>query len=571
MNNRLIRYLLISLVCWSGLQATNHLGHDCEQCESTIFIPRPQNLNSAALFNPYYYPCCNEELGHWFDFSMDYRYEQTWKGSRIAECLFGSDTLHFAGTQQTDRTSNINYLQAENFGLSPQFLGEITFNPRIQNNIIDFSLRCELDEWVECLENVYVAFSASLVHTNWDLRAEEKTINSPDNPQLPRCLHGTTQQDALHSIFEALAGEHSFGELDRGPMPFGRFVLDKAQTKTALANIDMIAGYDIARCDGYHCGVFLKAVAPTGNRPNPETVFAPIVGNAHHWELGGGLDAHYDLYECDDSCLTVALTGAITHLFSDQQTRTFGIIKDEPCCLSQYSLLKEFTTYTKNADESDAGKTFYKAVGKLDWGTTFSTIDVHSSFAMQGDAAIQILYRNNGWAAGFGYNVYGRSSETIDQLEEHCDRMNRIYGLKGTTGVCALNGSDLCSFDPASGTTTNMQATNSTNCVSASTTKPTQVDQPATSYGSCTGWNGQSPVQNSNTPVILDVHENINFAGTPTQVSHKIFGHIDYQWEDCDAQPFIGLGAECEFAQNGDCRVCTASQWGAWIKGGLYF
>jgi hypothetical protein len=569
MNNRLIRYLAISLICWSGLQATNYMGHNCEHCESTIFIPRPQNLNSAALFNPYYYPCCNADLGHWFDLSIGYRYEQTWKGYRIAECLFGNDTLYFAGTQQTNRSANIDYVQAENFGLSPKFLGAITFAPRIQNNIIDFSTRCELDHWIECFENVYVMFNASLVHTNWNLRAKETTLNTSENPDnfiLPQCLHGTTQENALHSITEALSGEHYFGELDKGPMPFGRFVLDKAQTKTALANLDMIAGYDIARCDGYHCGLFVKAVAPTGNKPNPETVFSPIVGNAHHWELGGGLDAHYDLYDCDDSCLTIALTGAITHLFSDQQTRTFSIITDEPCCLSQYNLLKEYYTETSDAD----GKTYYVPAGKLDWGTTFATMDVHSSFDMQGDMAIQLLYRNNGWAAGFGYNVYGRSSETIGQLEEHCDRMNRIYGLKGKTGVCALNGANLCTFNPASGTTTNMQATNSANCVSDSTTAQIHVDQPATSVG-CTGWNGQNPVQNTDTPVILDVRKNINFEGTPTQVSHKIFGHIDYQWESYETKPFVGIGGECEFAQKGDCRVCTASQWGIWLKGGLYF
>lgn len=561
--------ILGGLLSVQTMRTTNHLGHECQQCESTIYIPRPQNLNSAALFNPYYYPCCNENLNHGLSFSLGYRYEQTWHNTRIAECLWGSDTLYFAGSQQTQRKPNRDYILAENFGLSPQFLGEINLKPRIRNNIIDCALRLELGDWVECLDKTYIAFNASLVHTAWNLNACEKTGNdqaNPDNFILPKCLHGTQQELALHTIFDALSGNYSFGLLEKGPMPFGRFVLDQAQTKTDLANIDMIIGYDVYRCDGYHCGLFLKAVAPTGNRPNPETVFAPIVGNAHHWELGGGLNAHYDLWCCDDACLTVALTGAITHLFSDTQTRTFNIINDETCCLSQYSLLKEY--YTETGSD---GKTTYKPANKLAWGTSFSTLDVHSSFAMQGDAAIQIMYRNCGWAFALGYNVYGRSSETISSIEEQEDRTNRIYGLKGKTGVCAQNGTSLCVFETSTNTTTRLQATDSTNCVSDATYGPAIVDPPVTDYTACTTWNGTTPVQDSKTPVILSQNKNINFTGTPTQISHKLFAHIDYQWTECENQPFIGIGGECEFAQNGSCNVCTASQWGTWLKGGLYF
>lgn len=571
MNTFLQRCVIVlsSLLLFNLVRATDHLGHDCQQCESPIFIPRPQNLNSAALYNPYYYPCCKADLEHWLNISLAYRYEQTRHGSRIAECLFGSDTLNFAGSQQTKREAGKQYVLAENFGLSPSFLGSINFNPRIKNNIIDCSMRFELGHWTECFDKTYIAFNASLVHTDWNLNACEKTLNDPSNPDsfiVPQCLHSNQQEPALRSIFDALSGQYYFGQLEKGPMPYGRFVLNRSQTKTALANIDMIVGYDLYRCDGYHCGLFMKAVAPTGNRPNPATVFSPIIGNGHHWELGGGLDAHYDLWCCDNASLTVALTGAITHLFSDQQTRTFNIIKNEPCCLSQYSLLKEYST-TVDTD----GKIKYFDVNKLAWGTTFSTLDVHSSFAMQGDAALQIMYRNCGWAFSFGYNVYGRSSEKITQLEGQCDRTNRNFGLKGKTGVCGLQTgtTNLCEFTTPQ-TTTGLQATDSTDCLSNSNTEPAVIDQPATIVAECRTWDNEI-VQNTNTPGILTTDKDLNFSGAPTQISHKIFGHINYQWQECENQPFVGLGAECEFAQDGSCNVCTASQWGAWIKGGLYF
>ncbi len=526
----------------------------CTTCTSPVFIPRPQGLNSAALYNPFYYKCCDATIDASWTFNAGYRYERTWKGKRLAQCLFGCDTLNFEGQSVTEHNAP-QFMEAENFGLSRYYSGSINFDPLIENHCIDFSGRYEFGSWLDCLDGLYGAINASLVTARWDLRAcqTESKFQSvyPENPMLvPQCWQSTSAEEtALRDIKTALSGMYSFGQLQNGPMKYGRFIFDKAQTSTQLANIDLLLGYDLVRCDGYHCGIFVKTVAPTGNRPNPETVFAPLIGNAHHWELGGGVDAHYDLWCCDDQCLTAYLVGGITHLFNDTQWRTFDL---NGCTMSRYDIVKQF----------DDQKTNY--VGKLAWASDFTTRQVKSHFNMQGDAAIKLMYRTAGWAFGVGYNVYGRSTESITPLIDDCHTQT-AYGIKGTTGVCVKCAS---TFPP---TTPSLNATQSGACVSKGAQAASViVDNRQNLFPFCNTWNDQG-VENSVNPIALNPLTDINYQGAQRQITHKVFGHIDYQWDQSCQQPYIGIGGECEFAQNGSCAACTANQWGIWLHGGLTF
>ena len=52
-------------------------------------------------------------------------------------------------------------------------------------------------------------------------------------------------------------------------------------------------------------------------------------------------------------------------------------------------------------------------------------------------------------------------------------------------------------------------------------------------------------------------------------VTHKIFGHLDYAWEDCDWKPAVYAGAEAEFASCSDKNAMNA--WGIYLGGSLSF
>lgn len=553
----------------------------CQACSTTTYLPRPQGLysfigvNSPAWFDPFYYQGCDTTIDRCLTMNLGFRYDQTWKGKRLAQCLFGADEegiLKFAGSQApTNQTHDA--LLADDYGLAPDSYGSVSFDPRIKNYNIDFMMRLEFGAVREYLEGLYASVNATLTHSQWDLGYKTIAWNSGSGT-LPFCMQGRTEESSIQDIATALEGYTTFGEL-QNPSQYGHFVLDKPQKETKVANIDFLIGFDFVRHDKGHCSIFFKTVAPTGTRPNPTTVFSPVVGNGHHWEFGAGIDAHWDMWACGNQGLSLYATGAITHLFNDKQLRTFDL---DNCCMSRYQLVKKVEPVYANGIVNNYVFT-EELLRNVDW----TTKKINSSFNIQGDASIQLLYKTSDWAFGLGYNVYGRSAESIEILKPSSNE-NSSWNVatKGTTGVCYTK--ELVTLPPVT-TYPKLNASQDQFCTQDFNTNASvdpQVLTLATQLGaSYTSWDGQPIVYESivangtpdnftPNPTPLN-NGNIQYQGVPRQIQHTIFGHIAYEWESCAYQPFVGLGGLCSFANNGRCDVCTANQWGIWVHGGFNF
>jgi hypothetical protein len=553
----------------------NVCDRQCNTVAGTLFLPRPQGQNTAALFNPYYYLPGSPQGGF---VTLGYRYDQTFRSENIARCLFGSPTLVFSGSK-SDAHSNHDFL-ADNFGLSPNFKGRLQVRPEIKNHIIDITTRIDLDNVHDCLCGAYFALNASVAHSIWDLRAcqTSQTPTSDKFVKFPRCYMSDvkTPVEAAGDIQTALSGNYLFGDM-QSAWRFGKFKLGHTQHDTKLANVDLFLGYDFMQCDDYHIGLFVKAVAPTGTRPNGEFVFSPIIGNGHHWEFGGGLTAHYNFYETNEHLFGLYVDGCATHLFKDSQWRTFDLdsCKSEfKGLLSRYVLLKEF-------DENN------NYAGKLINAVNFTTRKIKSSFSVQGDASLRLLYNYCGWAVGLGYNIYGRSTEKISGLCDPCGEFrNKRLGIKGVTGVCArgFKDSELTGKDKTLHATESRaralnikqfesqnfvdngvplvdEETDTTFITWDSPTKP--ADKVVQAF--------DSEKDGKTAPVFVKT-STIRVKPIPALISHKVFAHVDYAWENCECyQPYLGVGGEVQFAQQNNCHVCTPNQWGIWVRGGLNF
>ncbi len=532
--------------CDTGCDTGSGESRNCHGCGS--FLPRPQGRDTAAFFFPYLY---GADMGdQCFTGFVGFRYQQTFKGDRIAECLFGSDRLVFEGSEFPGRDENA--LAADDFGLGTRSKNIVRFDPRIRNYNVDFAGRVELGPWMECLEGAYFQVNATATHSKWDLRPCETQETPSGDGKFPACYMSENSASTVSSVLTALSGDVTFGDLnDRR-----RFAnIRHAKSKTALANIDLILGYDFLLCDSYHLGLFLLGSAPTGNKPNPDYVFSPVIGNGHHWELGGGLSAHYELWNCDDQSIGAYLDGHVEHLFKDTQRRTFDFVNstlggiDGRGCLSRYLLLKEF----------DANLNYG---GHLVPAANVTTKRVESSFKVQGDASLRLLYRACGWAAALGYNVYGRTREKLRFARGCCDIDGRNFGIKGTTGVCAtVNGS------PETLTSTQSEA--------RIRTVTDDVDNQAEVTGGL-AWNGvqafDSEANGEPDPVLITPKDlDIERARVASYITHKVFAHVDYQWEDCECKPYLGVGGGVEFAQGGRRHPCTANQWEVWVRTGVSF
>jgi hypothetical protein len=499
-------------------------------------------------------------VGNYGVFSVTPEYTRSFNGDAITQSFFGwwlqdGNKLNITGSEVPVR--NEKDLLADWFYLDGAYEGSISFKPVIQNALVDMSFYWGMDAWVE---GMYFRAHAPLAWTKWDLGASFKTSNV-----------GVTVQDYIYGAFDPAQG-YEITRLDSAekffckkgitntgdapgliyppaytatiyhPLTSARFCgcsCDDAKTLVRLSDIQADLGWDFVKRDRWNMGVYARGVAPTGNRPTGRWLFEPIIGNGHHWELGGGLTASAVVWRNDaqDKSINFSLDAHATHLFNALQHRVFDL-KNMP--LSRY-----LTAFRSNEPEMEP-------VANL----TATTIN--SSFAAQGEitALFNALYKN--WSLDLGYNFWAQSCEKIE-----CSTWsNSCYG-KGII----KNGYNETLVPDASKW-----------AVSPLSTLHTYV-----------------PPVSSDVILASDIdYENARSKG----MSHKVFGHVSYAWMDRDVVPFIGIGGEGEFGRNEKCssscastcanscsstscstsscsksccKFASLSQWGVWIKGGVSF
>ncbi len=539
---------------------------------STVFIPRSQGANTARELAGW------EEFIHQFDVGDYYLttghvlgYSHSFRPQRIARSLFGRSALHFAGSQVKDRGRCD--LLADNFGLSPNFKGSVFIHPTIENVIFDNQFFLGLDPWA-C--GLYMRFHAPIVYSRWSLGMHDKVESSrAECTDFPACYMGPDAAPALCDPIVALNGQFTFGEMQT-PWKFGRFRRG-SHALTRLADIDIILGYNIWQWDTYHAGFYAQVVAPTGNKPDGRYIFPPIVGNAKHWELGLGFSGHLVLWERDtNQNLAIWLEGNATHMFRNQQIRSFDFCHEGP--LSRYMLLKEFTK------ENDT----LTYTGNLVPGINLATRPVHVSVAIKGDVSAKVSYRSPCIIFDLGYNFYGKTKERLSFIDEE-KKSNKLYAIKGTEGVCALDYATTGTVPPIQfGQLVDKIPLNSTqsrstircieptdNPIAVQPTNPTDIVVSAFSRQ-------EGPIEgpdvfrafDSNKPVLLSVDSLDKKSGTMrAEATHKLFAYLGYNFYEHDwcYNPYLGLGGELEV----DARSCVErtalNQWSIWVKGGFEF
>ena len=577
-------------------------GTNCGAC-SSVYIPRPSYNNTAYFWFPWRKDVDCEMNGI---AELGFEYQRSFNADKIAQSLFGSSALHFQGSGISASTRDPLALRADDFGLGQFCDTAVSFKPRIQNYNLNFHGRVGFDNWVEGLYGeVYFAFT----HQNrfLDLRTSStlstcsvnnscgvasngscgvvsnggcNTSNSC-NTSTNNCSVGVMSNNCFVStstacttpfpagymdsgvavtvpnIVQALDGQTLFGDVAT-PWSFGRFPTC-SQTKNAVSGVALVAGWNFWQSDCGHLGAFFQYVAPTGNKFNPQFLFAPVVGNGRHHELGGGISAHYELWNDDcDQALNVYLDGYVMSALRNCQLRSFDFCGKG--CLSRYMLLEALNPTTGAYTET------------LINGINFATRYARVKISVKGDASLRFVYTKGGFNFGIGYNAYGQSRENLyltNSVVNNCSGNPVLdptvnYAFKGcatlytagtphspaltqsnaTIKACGTN-------DPAPVTIQNPVSLGVTNC------NPTNCSPSvANCVSSCDG--NSNALSNG----VLDVHS----GETPKQFTNKGFAHLDYTWAECSYAPYLGIGGEAE----GGSRF-SLNQWGVWIKGGIQF
>ncbi len=544
-------------------------------------------------------------------------YTQTFRPQNIAQALFGdaidcgcgdkqAPSIHIQGTKvaNRDRTS----LMAENFYLPTDFDSTVTLDPRIENFLVDFALYLGLDDWARGL---YFRIHTPICHTRWHVKVCERINDQGANNYDPGYFNGNVTVTVPGSVEQYGIPRsqllNSFENYISDCMTINNvagiqceslnhaIISHCGQTETRPAELTAAFGWNMVSCDHVVFGLNIRAAAPTGNRPKGIYLFEPIVGQGHHWELGGGLNLRWDMWQSDDECDAFGfyLDANVTHLFKAHQCRTFDLV-GKP--LSRYMLAMKFSHDVENlvggpANQFDAPDEQF--TGQYMPVANLTTIPVDVSAAVQGDAALKFAFSHGNFQWDLGYEFWGRSCEKICPRGNCCTNGNfseNTWALKGDAFMFGFqSSSNVQANNPVlvnpgvalSATESNATIFSGTNGYPAGIggnawNTNGGIDYPVPAWQSnatggiiaplYTNETGQAltlatdRVNTSSDPVFIQAADFDFSSASASGISNKIFTNIGYNWEDCeDWIPFLGIGAEVEFGYRSNRNLSGSS------------
>lgn len=569
-------------------------------------------------------------------FSFTVQYERSFRANRIAECLFGNSVSFYNSKQDAVLNISGSHVAARNaedwladyFGLPTDFQSQVQFIPTIENALFDFNFYAGLDSWHK---GTFFRIHAPLVWTKWHLNACENILNPGTNnydpgymngtPNVPfgaTCPVGILNENLQKSFLVATDGCHgTFGDVTQdfkfGIIGNGNTCNKNRYHRVGLADIELAAGWNFLRNDDYHVGLEIRGSIPTGNYPNPQYLFYPIVGNGHYWALGGGLTSHCILWRnCDNEHLFgLWFDVNLMHLFKNCQKRSFDF-KNKPN--SRYMLLEQLNKPVLNLfGSTTAGATGvatapiaqYRGPGNLFHAINTTTREIYSGFSWQSDLALKFAYQFDQFELDIGFGAWSRTAETV------CARYGvpaQTYAVKGDAYIYGY-ASDANTAGLASGTPVPLSATENAADITGGfnfygsipltqgqqngmidnarfaqdVPMPASINDallniPVPAVGTCSAVQTQTSVD----PIFVSTND-IDFHGIQEAFTHKVFIFLSYNADqERDIVPFGGLGVgfevapgigdDCTFTDSDeDNNGCGISQWTIWARLGVAY
>jgi hypothetical protein len=373
---------------------------------------------------------------------------------------------------------------------------------------------------------------------------------------------------------------------------------------TRVADVRAEWGWNFLMDEDYHFGLYIAGAAPTGRGCGSDCdglLWGAKVGNGNHWELGGGLTAHYTLWRAEDceQQFDFFLDATVTHMFKHSELRTFDLLNSP---LSRYIIAEKLTT-------AASGLTVASTAAKYQFGAAyapvanFTTYNVDVSIGAQADVMAKFVYTCRGFSWAIGYDFWGQSCPNVS-FDCDCPIAfpENTWALRGNAEVYGFNSASVAVPIPATSTncaTVFNVGSSSCNAFGANSNNA-GVDNAGTPVllGSDTLTTASPTVgiYGSNPPVFITEDDVDWNSGLSRGMTNTIFTELNYSWIDCeDWIPYFGIGGRVDFGQSDDCggsnvsstvtatnssgmnvgcnncANCSVSTWGIWIQGGLSF
>jgi hypothetical protein len=587
----------------------------------TCFTPRSQSFNNI-IKNAGMDPVGQYQETNFFNGTLKgmFAFDQSFRDNKLGLALFGPAVMvpkvnddvsvnnrachdgvviNIVGTTAITPPNGTTDLIAENFFLPKDYQSSILLKPTIQNFSVHFQAYFGFDDWCTGL---YSRIYFPITYSRWTLEAIETPIGTATTGFAVGEVSSVEvpAQNLFINFLEYAAG----GQLTM--VPGGQFLQALNYTRfgglqrdhtTRIADMRAELGWNFLLSTHYHVGAYLTCAIPTGKGCGNDCnnlLWGAKVGNGNHWELGGGLTAHYTLWNSADDAqrFDFYADATLTHLFQHTVKQTCDL-KNKP--LSRYIIAEQLITANSgllvgNMQATLQFSTVYAPVAN------FSTVDVTMSIPLQADLMAKLVYTCNGFSWSVGYDFWG---QTCPDTTLHCENpfpSNRwalrgdahVYGfinMPGGSPAIPLPVSYAATTPFSLGTPFQSGTPPNANGGIDNATTPVMANNNQTVF---VAPGGTTQIFASNPPITITPAD-INVCGANAHgISNSFFTEINYMWQNVGTwKPYLGVGVRAELGSNSNTEACTTtttndntnehcltttvSAWGVWLQCGTSF
>ena len=404
-----------------------------------------------------------------------------------------------------------------------EFESTIQLCPKIRTIGLGFTYRQNLSKLRDCYDpckrHVWLEISTPLTRV-------ETTMG------LSECLSftGEREADVIEGLDQKFYGNMT-AAFNQAAWKYGKINGCCECSKTRLADISLLLGWDTFKCDSCLLEGFFGFLIPTGNERCAHYMLEPIVGHAKHWGIMKGFHLRGTLWE-DKECeriLEVAHDSNGLYLFSREEKRSFDL-KCKP-----WSRYMEMYKNKEQAEEADAlqGENPEAAQFLSTPGINIMTQCVCVKPRLSVTTNTSIIYTTCNFRGELGYNFFCRQSECLK--------------------LCCWKEGPALKADIGQGITNPLRTINEANREFEERTGGTaDISEPLERYDDS---------------LIKASQIDLESATHPYFFSNTLYASLGGKW-DCRETPlFLDLGGSYEWG----CENVVLNRWTAWIKGGFSF
>ncbi|MEX0940247.1 MAG: hypothetical protein WDZ41_02725 [Candidatus Babeliales bacterium] len=396
------------------------------------------------------------------------------------------------------------------------FKSTIRFRPRHSYAGVGLDYKQYLHRRDACEKKWWFEISTPLLWVQNDMRLTESVITAGTPISVANTNANMVEAFKGEKPFFRPAGADSLAAAITGSgWNFGK--INNKRDRFRPADIEVKIGYDYLCEDMCHAEGYIGGVIPTGNRPNAEYVFEPIVGDNFHGGLMWGGSWGWEIWSSCDRYLHIEMATNGRYLFRNTQNRSMDV-KFKPW--SRYQLVYRSFTDALSAAAQEGINVFTR---KVEVRPRFNKALLSS-----------LVYTHCSFQAEAGYTFWAKTAEKIKLDNDFETGVTFASVGQGAASNLSLGGINRAitikeNFD---GSTINVTA-----------------DQ-ATLY---------------NNFALREQDLDFESASSPCALTHTFYGSLSYRWDDLCYPIFINAGGSYEVSSS----IGAINRWMVWGKFGL--